>query len=227
MSEPLPTLEIDPAVPATACVIWLHGLGADASDFEAVVPELGLPPHLPVRFVFPDAPVRPVTRNAGYAMRAWYDVYAADTPRIEDEAGIRDSGQRLRTLLDREVARGIRAQRIVLAGFSQGAAMTLHVGLRYPEPLAGLLALSGYLPLADSVAEERSAANQGTPILLAHGTDDDVVRPSRGRDARGRLLALGYAVAWREYPMGHEVCWAEIRDVGAWLTGVLLGMDSA
>lgn len=221
---PLPaldTVEIEPATPATATVIWLHGLGADAHDFEPVVPELGLPPGLAVRFVFPNAPVRPITINGGYVMRGWYDILAADIPRAEDAAGVRDSAARIETLIARENARGVPGTRIVLAGFSQGAAMSLYAGLRHPEALAGIVALSGYLPLAATLEAERHPANAAVPIFMAHGDHDAVVRHTWGVATRRQLEALGYIPAWHEYPMGHEVCWEEIRAIGAWLAATL------
>lgn len=221
MSELLPTVEIEPAVPATATVIWLHGLGADGHDFEPVVPELGLPAGHAIRFVFPHAPRRPVSVNGGFVMRAWYDILGFDGPVTEDAAGIRASAVQIGTLIARENARGIADDRIVLAGFSQGAAMTLHAGLRHPRRLAGLLALSGYLPLATTLAAERSPANAGTPVFLAHGEIDAVVRFPRGTATREALQRLGWQPEWHDYPIGHEVCWEELRDIGAFLQRVL------
>lgn len=221
MSELLPTVEIEPAVPATATVIWLHGLGADGHDFEPVVPELGLPRGHAIRFVFPHAPRRPVTVNGGYVMRAWYDILGFDGPAAEDTAGIRASAAQIAALIARENARGIADARIVLAGFSQGAAMTLHTGLRHPRPLAGLLALSGYLPLAATLATERSTANASVPIFLAHGEIDAVVRLPRGTATRDVLMQLGWRPEWHDYPIGHEVCWEELRDIGTFLARVL------
>lgn len=221
MSELLPTVEIEPAVPATATVIWLHGLGADGHDFEPVVPELGLPPGHAIRFVFPHAPRRPVTVNGGFVMRAWYDILGFDGPVSEDAAGIRASAAQITALIARENARGIPDARIVLAGFSQGAAMALHTGLRHRERLAGLLALSGYLPLAATLAAERSPANAATPVFLAHGEIDAVVRFPRGTATRDWLVQLGWQPEWHDYPIGHEVCWEELRDIGAFLNRVL------
>ena len=174
-----------------------------------------------VRFVFPHAPVRPVTINGGYQMRAWYDILGADLQRREDEAGLRESARAIAALIDRERERGIAAHRIVLAGFSQGCAMTLLTGLRYPERLAGLAGMSGYLPLADSTAAERSEANRDVPIFLAHGSEDEIVAPARGRASRDALVALGHAVEWHEYPMEHSVCPEEIGALNQWLLRVL------
>ena len=202
-------------------VIWLHGLGADGNDFAPIVPELRLPASLPVRFVFPHAPVQPVTINGGMAMRSWYDILVPNLVRIEDEKGIRLSEQAVRALIDREISRGIPAERIVLAGFSQGCAMALMTGLRYPERLGGVAALSGYLPLADRFAAERHAANASTPVFMAHGTQDPVVILKRGEDSRDALKALGHPVQWHTYPMPHSVHPREVADIAAFLKQVL------
>jgi phospholipase/carboxylesterase len=202
-------------------VIWLHGLGADGYDFVDVVPVLRLPASLAVRFVFPHAPMRPVTINQGMVMRAWYDVRADPGPRREDEAGVRASQRQVEALMARERARGVPARRLVLAGFSQGGAMALQTGLRHPERLAGIMALSCYLPLADTVAAEASAANRAVPIFMAHGLHDPLIPAARARQSRDALTALGYAVEWHEYPMAHAVCEAELRDLAAWLARVL------
>ncbi len=204
-----------------ATIIVLHGLGADGSDFVPVAEALDLSAVGAVRFVFPHAPVRPVTINGGYRMRAWYDILGADLQRREDEAGLRESQAAVAALIDRERERGIAANRIVLAGFSQGCAMTLLTGLRYPERLAGLAGMSGYLPLAASTAAERSEANRDVPIFLAHGSEDTIVVPQRGRDSRDALVALGHTVEWHEYPMEHSVCPEEIGHLNAWLLRVL------
>lgn len=219
--EYLPAVEVEPPVPARAAVVWLHGLGADGHDFEPVVPYLGLDPHLAVRFVFPHAPRRAVTINMGMIMPAWYDIRGADLRRDADESGIRDSAARVRDLVERERERGIPSRRIVLAGFSQGGAIALHVALRHGEPLAGLVALSTYLVLEDKLGEEAAAANRSIPVFQAHGLHDPLVAYERGEAARGRLEALGCAVEWRSYPVGHEVCPDEIRDVGAWIAARL------
>jgi phospholipase/carboxylesterase len=198
-------------------VVWLHGLGADGHDFEPIVPYLGLEPSLGVRFVFPHAPRRPVTINMGMVMPAWYDIRGPELRRDQDEAGIRTSAEQVRALVAREVERGVPSKRIVLAGFSQGGAMALYVALRHPEALAGVLALSTYLVLDSTLDEEAAAANRTIPLFQAHGTADPLVGLERGEAARDRLRALGYGVEWKSYPMGHELCPDEIRDVGAWL----------
>ena len=202
-------------------ILWLHGLGADGHDFAPIVPELVQPDWPGIRFVFPHAPVRPVTINGGYAMRAWYDVLGTELQRREDEPGLRASLASVAALLDREVERGIPASRIVLMGFSQGCAMTLLAGLRHPQRLAGLAGLSGYLPLSATAAAERSEANRDTPVFLAHGTRDPVVIFERGARSRDELLALGQNVEWHEYPMEHSVCAEEIADLNRWLLRVL------
>jgi phospholipase/carboxylesterase len=217
----LSTIEIAPNIPARATVIWLHGLGADGHDFEPIVPELHLPPALAVRFVFPHAPLQPITINQGYVMRAWYDVAGLDLSQTEDAEGIEASASLLRELMERERQRGIPAERIVLAGFSQGGAMALHTGLRYPQRLAGMLALSAYLPLAARFAQAAHPANAGTPLMMAHGTRDPVIPIRLGEASRDLLQRLGYRVAWHTYPMEHRVCPEEIADIAAWLTAVL------
>ena len=199
-------------------VIWLHGLGADGHDFEPIVPELGL--RIAVRFVFPHAPVRPVTINGGMPMRAWYDIRGFSRTAAEDEAGIRASASAVVELIDREVERGVPSERIVLAGFSQGGAIALHTALRERRALGGVMALSTYLPLAALLAEERSLANAGIPIFMAHGTVDNVLPLALGEAARRALEALGYAVEWHAYPMAHSVCLEEISAIGAWLAAL-------
>lgn len=217
----LTTVEIEPADAARAVVIWMHGLGADAHDFEPIVEEMALPATLNIRFVFPNAPIRPVTINGGMRMRAWYDVLTMDLPRREDPDGVYASERAITALVEREKQRGIPAERIVLAGFSQGGAMALHTGLRYPERLAGILALSCYIPLADRLSAERRPANQHTPIFIAHGDYDAVIPMRHGQLSAERLESLSYQPEWHDYGMGHEVCWEEIRDIAAWLTRVL------
>ena len=205
-----------------ASVIVLHGLGADGNDFVPMARELELAAVGPVRFVFPHAPTRPVTINGGYVMRAWYDILGLDShQQREDEAGLRESHALVEALIAGETARGIPAGRIVLAGFSQGCAMTLMTGLRHDERLAGLAGLSGYLPLAAKAEAERHAANRDTPVFLAHGTGDPVIPIARGRQSRDALVSLGHAVEWHEYPMPHSVCAAEIADLNRWLLRVL------
>ena len=204
------------AAPACA-VIWLHGLGADGYDFVPVVKELESLGAPSARYVFPHAPTMPVTINNGFVMRAWYDIRTADLAHREDEAGIRASQAAVQMLIEREVQRGVRRGRIVLAGFSQGAAITLQTGLRQDEPLAGLVALSGYLPLADKLAAERHAASAEVHILMAHGTDDPVVPIARAIRSRDLLGSLGYRVTWHEYPMPHAVCGEEIEAIAQFL----------
>ncbi|MFO7304536.1 MAG: alpha/beta hydrolase-fold protein [Gammaproteobacteria bacterium] len=208
---------LQPKSPPTAAVIWLHGLGADGYDFVPIVEELQLPSQMAVRFVFPHAPRRPVTINNGYVMRAWYDILSLDLTGREDAAGVRDSEIIVRRFIDAEIAAGIATNRIVVAGFSQGGAMALHAGLRYPEPLAGILALSTYLPLRDTFEREATAANRDTPILMCHGSHDQVVPELAGRLSYEHLKGLGYQVEWKSYPMAHQVCMEEIADVSAWL----------
>lgn len=220
MTQPAAAVEIESAPSPDAAVLWLHGLGADGHDFEPLVPQLRLPPLLRVRFVFPHAPVRPVTINMGTRMRAWYDIVQTGGGR-EDEAGIRASQGLLEALIARERRRGVAARRIVLAGFSQGGAIALHTGLRHAERLAGILALSTYLPLAGTLAAERSAANLDVPLFMAHGRFDELIPLERARQSRLALESLGCKVEWREYPMPHSVCGAEIADVAAWLRAVL------
>lgn len=219
--ELLECVEAGAGSDARASVIWLHGLGADGHDFEPIVPELRLPASLPVRFVFPHAPVRPVTLNGGMAMRAWYDIIALGGNAQQDEQGIRQSEAQVHALIRRENERGIATGQIVLAGFSQGGAIALHTGVRYPERLAGIMGLSTYLPLAESVAAERSSVNAQTPVFMAHGTEDPVLPVQLGQRSREQLESLGYAVEWHDYPMQHAVCLEEIQAIGAWLQRVL------
>jgi phospholipase/carboxylesterase len=225
MSDLLPRIELESGPNPTVAVIWLHGLGASGDDFAGLVPELDLSGCPPIRFVFPHAPVLPVTLNGGYEMPAWYDIFGtelgAGAVRREDSAGIAKSALAIEALIAQEVARGVPASRIVLAGFSQGCALALHTGLRHAEKLAGIMALSGYLPLAGNLAQERSAANAHTPIFMAHGTQDPVVLPSRGEASRAQLVALGYTVQWHTYPMPHSVHPREVADIGAFLRQVL------
>lgn len=223
MQESADAVVLAPATPASGSVIWLHGLGADGRDFVPIVPELMLPASPGVRFVFPHAPVRPVTLNMGMRMRAWYDIKMADLARIEDAVGLRESQAACEQLIAREVARGMPKKRIVLAGFSQGGAVALQAGLRHGERLAGLMILSSYLPLAASVATEASSANRDVPIFMAHGSDDAVIALDRAANSRDQLSALGYAVQWHDYEMEHSLCTEEINDVRAWLGQVLVG----
>ncbi len=221
--EFLDCVEVGAGDDARASVIWLHGLGADGHDFEPIVPELRLPAELGVRFLFPHAPVRPVTLNAGMAMRAWYDIIALGGNAEQDDAGIRQSARQVEALMKREHERGVPAERMVLAGFSQGGAIALHLGLRHPERLAGIMGLSTYLPLGDTVEAERHEANAATPIFLAHGSMDPVVPMTMGERSRDGLQAMGYPVEWHDYPMVHQVCMEEIADISAWLQRVLAG----
>jgi phospholipase/carboxylesterase len=221
----LDVIEVETAPNPSASIIILHGLGADGNDFVPVARELDLTSIGPVRFVFPHGPTRPVTINGGYVMRAWYDILGAELgpggTKREDEAGLRASQALVAGLIANERARGIAAGRIVLAGFSQGCAMTFMAGLRHPERLAGLLGMSGYLPLAAALAAERSVANADVPIFLAHGRADPVIALDRAIASRDALLALGYPVEWHDYPMPHSVCPQEIADMNRWLLKVL------
>jgi phospholipase/carboxylesterase len=220
----LETIEHETGPAPRAAMIILHGLGADGSDFVPVAHELDLAAVGPVRFIFPHAPTRPVTINGGYVMRAWYDILGLDSHvQREDEPGLRESQKGVEALIAREKARGIPAGRIVLAGFSQGCAMTLMTGLRHDERLAGLVGLSGYLPLAAKAEAERHGANRDTPIFLAHGSADPMIPIARARQSRDVLVALGHPVEWHEYPMAHSVCAAEIADLDRWLLRVLGG----
>jgi phospholipase/carboxylesterase len=214
-------VEIETGRDPQASVIWLHGLGADGHDFEPIVPELVRPSERALRFIFPHAPVRPVTLNGGYAMRAWYDIIALDRRAAEDETGIRASQALVTEFIRRENARGIITEHIVLAGFSQGGAMALYSGTRYPERLAGIIGLSCYQLLAGRFAAERLPANQATPIFLGHGMQDPVVAPALGEAACRQLQAAGYAVEWHAYSMPHSMCPQEVADIAAWLRRVL------
>jgi phospholipase/carboxylesterase len=219
MSARLPAIEIETAASPTHAVIWLHGLGADGSDFVPIVPYLGLPASPAIRFVFPHAPAIPVTCNNGYVMPAWYDITFIDgINRGVDEAGIRRSADAIRALIADQNARGIPCANIVLAGFSQGAAMAYSVGLTHPEKLAGIIALSGYIPAPALLEEPLLAANQQTPIFSGHGLEDDVVPLALGQQARDLLLARGYRLEARDYPISHSVSEPEIADIGRWLT---------
>tara|TARA_R110002124_G_scaffold1915_1_gene12697 strand:- start:597 stop:1259 length:663 start_codon:yes stop_codon:yes gene_type:complete len=218
LATPLPTVELNPASPPVAVVIWLHGLGADGHDFEPIVPELGLPPGLPIRFVFPHAPEMAVTAFAGQRARAWFDFNPAGGA---DQSGMKKSAARIRDLIQNEIDSGMPAERILLAGFSQGGVMAFHTGLHYPKPLAGILALSTFLAEPENLASARSGANANIPILMCHGQQDAVLPISLGKSSLASLQGAGYAVEWREYPMGHEVCLEEIHDISHWLQAVL------
>ena len=223
MTPLLDAIEIETAPAPRAAVLWMHGLGADGHDFEPVVPALDLPEKPGIRFVFPHAPMQPVTLNGGMVMRAWYDVYGVEGVRREDETGVRASQARVEALIAREKGRGIPAARLALAGFSQGGAVALHTGLRHAERLAGILALSTYLPLAGTLAAEAHTANRDVPIFMAHGTDDPLITLARAQRSRDLLRESGYRVEWHEYPMAHQVCDEELRDLSAWLRRVLDG----
>ena len=218
----LETLELETGPRPTAAVIWLHGLGADGYDFEPIVPELDLPAAPAVRFVFPHAPMRPITINGGAVMRGWYDVMSLEGVRREDDAGVRASQASVDELIARELARGVPAARLILAGFSQGGAIALQTGLRHPERLAGIMALSTYLPLAATLAAEASAASRDVPIFMAHGRDDSLIPIERATSSRETLRAAGYKLEWHDYAMEHAVCREEIEDIAAWLRRVLV-----
>ncbi len=224
MNKLLETIEIETAPNPAAAVIWLHGLGADGNDFAPIVPELRLAGAPAVRFVFPHAPMMPVTINNGHVMRAWYDVSFGDLEgktRQADEKGVRASQAAIEQLIARENARGIAADKIVIAGFSQGGAIALQTGLRHADKLAGIMALSTYLPLATTLAAEASVANRAIPIFYAHGTHDPVIPMAMATASRAALTAAGYAIDWHEYPMQHSVCAEEIAAISAWLRRVL------
>lgn len=212
---------VQPAAAARASVIWLHGLGADGHDFVPIVGELGLAADAGIRFIFPHAPVRPVTLNGGMPMRAWFDIKSLDRKGLVDEAGIRQSAERVQDLIAAERKDGVAADRIVVAGFSQGGAIALYTVLRHPERLAGLMALSTYLPLADKLAAEAHVANADVPVLMCHGEFDAILPLELGQWSRDRLIEQGLKVEWHAYPMAHEVNREQIRRIGQWLTEVL------
>lgn len=221
MTQLLENIEIETAPNPEVAIIWMHGLGADGNDFVPLVRELDLIGLPGIRFVFPHADQIPVTVNGGYVMRAWYDITNADLVRREDEGGLRRSQDQVEALIAREKARGIPADRIILAGFSQGCAMTLQTGLRHPEKLAGLMCLSGYVPLASTVAAERTEQSLDTPIFMVHGRSDGVIPIARAEQSRDLLTGMGYQVEWHDYPMQHSLCAEEIDHIGAWLKKVL------
>lgn len=220
MNDDAPLI-IEPPETATASVIWLHGLGADGHDFEPIVAELDEAVTRNVRYVFPHAPRIPVTINGGMVMRAWYDIADTNLANRADESGVRASARILEGLIDEELAKGLASTRILLAGFSQGGAIALHTGVRYAKPLAGIMALSAYLPLQESVPEEIQQANRNIPIFLAHGSQDPVIPLALSEHSRQLLASLGYQVQCHTYPMPHSVCPEEIRDIGVWLEQVL------
>ncbi len=210
-------VEVSTADEPKYSVIWMHGLGADGHDFEPIVPHLELPPGLPLRFIFPHALMRPITINGGAVMRAWYDIIEISTSRGQDEAGIRHSAEKIRELIDQEIERGVPASRIVLAGFSQGGALALHVGLRYPQKLAGIMVLSAYLLFPDRLQDELSQANSATPVFIGHGTQDPMVPFALGETVRTTLQNGQWPVEWHQYPIPHSVSQPEIVDIGRWL----------
>ena len=220
-AELLQCVELETGPSPGAAVIWLHGLGADGNDFVPIVNEMRLPAALAVRFVFPHAPVRPVTLNNGFRMRAWYDLAAGDVTSRADVGGVRESQAHVEALIAREKACGIDARRVVLAGFSQGGVIALHTGVRHAERLAGIIALSTYVVLPDKLAEEGSAANRDVPIFMAHGTVDPMIRPEWGEAGMRALVAAGYPVEWHTYPMPHSVVWEEVEAISAFLARVL------
>jgi len=226
---PPETVESETGPKPVGSVIWLHGLGADGHDFEPIVPELRLPDTLPLRFIFPHAPVRPVTINGGMSMRAWYDILSLDRDGPVDEEGIRESGEMLNSLIARERERGIDARNIVVAGFSQGGAIAIHAALRYPERLAGLMALSTYLPLQgrfkSEVLDNPDTGNRDLPIFMAHGSFDPMLPMQLGRTSADLLIESEFSVEWHDYPMAHAVCAEEIMDVRAWLIAVYAGPE--
>jgi phospholipase/carboxylesterase len=221
MTELLETIEVETAPKPDVAIIWMHGLGADGNDFVPLVRELDLAGLPAIRFVFPHANTMPVTINGGYVMRAWYDIIGTDLARREDEAGLRASQLQVEALIAREKARGIPASRIVLAGFSQGCAMALQTGLRHPEPLAGLMCLSGYVPLSAKVPTERTQASLATPIFMVHGRSDGVIPIARAEQSRDLLTSMGYQVEWHEYNMQHSLCGEEVDHISAWLKKIL------
>jgi len=221
MSTLLQTIEKETGPNPTVAIIWMHGLGADANDFVPMLNELDLTGLPAIRFIFPNADTMPVTINGGYVMRAWYDIVATDLGRQEDEAGLRASQLKVEALMEREKARGIPAERIILAGFSQGCAMTLQTGLRQKEKLAGLMCLSGYVPLAAKVPAEHTPASLATPVFMVHGRMDPVIPVSRAEQSRDLLQQLGYQVEWHDYPMQHSLCQEEVTHISAWLKKVI------
>lgn len=216
----LDVIEVNPKQAANASIIWLHGLGASANDFLPIVPQLNLPHDHGIRFLFPNAPIQAVTINSGYPMPAWYDIYGLTEDIRQDEAGIRKTEALVSAIIDQELQRGIKPEHIILAGFSQGGAMALHTSLRYPKRLGGVIALSTYLPLANTLATELHPANQITPILMMHGTQDMLVKPEWGEISRDTLTQLGYTVIWRTYPMAHTICAEQINHLVDWLLSI-------
>ena len=217
----LPYIEIDAPAPKSS-VIWLHGLGADGSDFVPIVPELKLPGHLGIRFIFPHAPVMPITMNQGYEMRAWFDIQALSLQAVIDVQGIAQSVEQVAELIEQEKARGIPNHKIILAGFSQGSVIALNAALTYPERLGGVIALSGYLPMAAQLLQKAQPVNKDLPIFVAHGTEDSLLPYALGKATYVSLQEAGYPVAWHSYPMAHSVCEKEIVDISQWLQDVVM-----
>jgi len=217
----LPILELTTHQTPNASVIWLHGLGADGHDFVPIVKELHLPPSMAVRFIFPHAPMQPVSINNGMVMRAWYDIATENLERKPDNQGVLQSTQAINELIALEVTRGIAANRIILAGFSQGGAIALTAGTRHPETLGGIMALSTYLPMPEELATKASRANRQIPILMVHGEQDSVIPMAMAKASFGALTAQGYAVQWQQYPMAHSVCGEEVGVISAWLQKLL------
>ena len=215
--KPIQHLELNTGADPKGIIIWMHGLGADCWDFVSIVKELGLPADLPLRFIFPQAPSRPITINNGQVMPGWYDISMAELQRKPDEAGVRQSQASIDALIAREIGRGVAADKIILAGFSQGGAIALQTGLRYREALGGIMALSTYLTLEDSLAAEATAANNNIPIFMAHGTEDQVIPLTLAQSSRAKMAARDYKIEWHEYPMPHSVCIEEIEDIGVWI----------
>lgn len=215
--NPIHHLELTTGADPKGVIIWMHGLGADCWDFVSIVKELGLPADLPLRFIFPQAPSRPITINNGQVMPGWYDISMAELQRMPDEAGVRQSQAAIDALIAREIGRGVAADKIILAGFSQGGAIALQTGLRYREALAGIMALSTYLTLDDSLAAEATIANANIPIFMAHGSEDQLIPLSLAQSSRDKMMARGYKIEWHEYPMPHSVCMEEIEDIGVWI----------
>jgi phospholipase/carboxylesterase len=220
-SEILPCVEVEPKGSAQSSVVWLHGLGADGNDFVPIIPHLGIEERHALRFVFPHAPRIPVSLNMGMVMPAWYDIAGPDLRYRQDVDGIRRSEAQVRALVEREIERGVPSRRILLAGFSQGGAMAVHVALRFPQPLAGAVALSTYLVMGDTLEAEIASANRGLPVFQAHGGSDPMVHIERGEALREKLVETGSEVTWHEYPMMHEVCLEEIEALGAWMNARL------
>jgi phospholipase/carboxylesterase len=217
----LDTIVLETGEKPDTAVIWLHGLGANGNDFVPVVQQLRLPADLAIRFIFPHAPIRPITINQGYEMPGWYDISSLSIIDGEDVDGINESGEALRQLCEQQEEQGIVSTRIILAGFSQGGAIALHCGLNFPRPLAGIMALSTYLPRCTPLDTGSATANLATPLFMAHGTEDDVVAHHYGKSSYERLQNAGYRVFWHEYPMAHSVCMEEIEDIQHWLLGCL------